>query len=329
MHPNSEWLEADGLGGFASGTVCGIRTRRYHALLLAATTPPTGQFVLVNGIEAAIATPKGNYSISSQRYGPDVVFPDGAQRIAEFRYQPWPRWIYRLDDGTRVEHEIVAAHGWPTVTMRWRLLDPQPGAQAKLSVRLLLSGRDYHALHHENAAFRFDPVRVAEKGCELLVWRPYEGVPEICVRTNGQYQHAPDWYRNFYYSEEAQRGLEATEDLAAPGTLTFDLSTADSFVTLSTERRAPAHRVIMVSEGRRRRPLRDPLDRASRAYVVRRGTGKTIVAGYPWFSDWGRDTFIAVRGLCGPKTAAAILLQWSGAVSQGMLPNRFPDSGSG
>jgi predicted glycogen debranching enzyme len=210
MHPNSEWLEADGLGGFASGTICGIRTRRYHALLLAAATPPTGRFVLVNGVEAAVATPKGNYSISSHRYGPDVVFPDGSQRIAGFRYQPWPRWVYRLDDGTRVEYEIVAVHHSPTVTMRWRLIDPPPDAQAKLSVRLLLSGRDYHALHHENPAFRFDPERIAEKGSELLVWRPYQGVPEICVRTNGRYQHAPDWYRNFYYSEEAHRGLDAS-----------------------------------------------------------------------------------------------------------------------
>ncbi len=326
MHPNSEWLETDGLGGFASGTVCGIRTRRYHALLLAATTPPTGRYVLVNGMEAAVATPSGNYSISSQRYGPEVVFPDGSQRIQEFRYQPWPRWIYRLEDGTRLEHEIVAANGSPTVTMRWRLLDPQPGHSAKLSVRLLLSGRDYHALHRENPAFRFDPERVAEKGARLLIWRPYDGLPEICARTNGWYQHEPDWYRNFYYSEEARRGLDSSEDLATPGVVTWELSAKDSYLTLSTDRRAPAHRDILVSEGRRRRFLRDPLGRAASAYVVRRGAGKTIVAGYPWFTDWGRDTFIAARGLCGPKTAAGILLEWSGMVSQGMLPNRFPDT---
>jgi predicted glycogen debranching enzyme len=322
MNPNSEWLETDGLGGFASGTACGIRTRRYHALLLAAVTPPTGRYVLVNGLDAAVTTASGHYSLSSHRYGPDVVFPDGSQRIEEFQHQPWPRWIYRLEDGTRVQYEIVAAHGSPTVTMGWRLLDARPEAHARLSVRLFFSGRDYHALHHENPAFRFEP----ERANDTLVWRPYEGIPEICVRTNGDYRHAPDWYRNFYYSEEAHRGLECTEDLATPGVHTWDLAAGDAFLTLSTDRNAPPHDVIVAAERQRR--ACDPLGLAAAAYVVRRGTGQTIVAGYPWFTDWGRDTFIAVRGLCAPETAVEILLEWAGAVSQGMLPNRFPDAGN-
>ena len=90
----SEWLEADGLGGFASGTVSGIRTRRYHALLLAATTPPTGRVVLVNGLEAWLETPGGRFALSAQRYTPDVVHPDGDRRIVDFRADPWPTWIF-------------------------------------------------------------------------------------------------------------------------------------------------------------------------------------------------------------------------------------------
>ena len=96
----SEWLEVDGLGGFASGTVSGIRTRRYHALLLAATTPPTGRMVLVNGIEAWLETPGGRFALSAQRYAPDVVHPDGERRIVEFQGEPWPSWIFRAEDGT-------------------------------------------------------------------------------------------------------------------------------------------------------------------------------------------------------------------------------------
>src|SRR5919106_6562095 len=91
-----EWLEADGRGGFASGTVGGVRTRRYHALLLAATTPPTGRMVLVNGFDAWVTTPAGTFALSSQRYRPGVTHPDGLQRIATFDAEPWPRWTFRL-----------------------------------------------------------------------------------------------------------------------------------------------------------------------------------------------------------------------------------------
>ena len=103
---SAEWLEADGLGGFASGTVSGIRTRRYHALLLTATTPPAGRMVLVNGFDAWVETPDGTFAISSQRYAPDVVHPDGASRIESFEYEPWPRWRYRIDE--RSDHRTGA-----------------------------------------------------------------------------------------------------------------------------------------------------------------------------------------------------------------------------
>ena len=89
----AEWLEADGLGGFASGTVAGIRTRRYHALLLAATTPPTGRMVLVNGIEAWLETQRGRFALSAQRYTPDVVWPDGQERILGFPSEPASEFV--------------------------------------------------------------------------------------------------------------------------------------------------------------------------------------------------------------------------------------------
>ena len=94
IDPNAEWLEADGFGGFSSGMVSGIRTRRYHALLLTATTPPAGRMVLVNGFDAWVETPRGTFAISSQRYGPDVIHPDGASRIESFEHEPWPRWTW-------------------------------------------------------------------------------------------------------------------------------------------------------------------------------------------------------------------------------------------
>ena len=92
-HLTKEWLETDGLGGFASGTATGIRTRRYHALLLTATTPPTGRVVLVNGFDAWVETAHGTFSLSSQCYAPDVIGGDGALRIEAFGWKPWPHWI--------------------------------------------------------------------------------------------------------------------------------------------------------------------------------------------------------------------------------------------
>src|ERR671931_691976 len=189
----AEWLETDGLGGFASGTVAGTRTRRYHALLLVATTPPTGRFVLVNGLDAWVDTEAGTFALSSQHYGPDVVHPDGERRLEAFEAEPWPRWTYRLEDGTRVEQELFVPHGTPAVAIRWRLLDG-PG-KATLRVRPFLSGRDYHGLHHENPAFRFD----AEVNGERIAWRPYAGVRGTVVFSNGEYGHEPAWYRNFLY----------------------------------------------------------------------------------------------------------------------------------
>ena len=134
---DAEWLEADGLGGFASGTVGGIRTRRYHALLLAATTPPTGRVVLVNGCEEWVTVDGRREALSAERYAPDVVHPDGARRIAAFTPEPWPQWTYRLDDGTLIEREVVVRHGTPLVLVAWRLVEPESAREpaSRLAVK--------------------------------------------------------------------------------------------------------------------------------------------------------------------------------------------------
>jgi predicted glycogen debranching enzyme len=323
----SEWLEADGLGGFASGTVSSIRTRRYHALLLAATTPPTGRVVLVNGIEAWVETQGGRFALSAQRYVPDVVHPDGHLRIVDFRIDPWPTWTFRAEDGTEISQEVVACHERGHVVVRWRRLASSGPVQ--LMVRPLLSGRDYHSLHHENPGFDFS----AEVTGARVLWRPYAGVPAISAVTDGSYRHDPVWYRNFQYDAERERGLDFTEDLASPGVFTWTLNGSDATLMLSAGEASPHLDAgwLMDAEARRHRSFDAPLQRAADAYVVRRGAGRTIVAGYPWFTDWGRDAFIALRGFMtlpdGLELARDVLLAWADAVSGGMLPNRFPDSG--
>ncbi len=327
-----EWLETDGLGGFASGTESGIRTRRYHALLLSATTPPSGRMVLVNGFDAWVTTNAGTFALSSQRYLPGVRHPGGEDRIETFEADPWPRWRFHLEDGTRVVQEIVAAKGRPLVSLRFALEGPP--RKAALVVRPFLSGRDYHSLHHENEAFRFD----AEIEGERILFHPYEGLPQVAFLTNGVYRHEPTWYRNFLYETEKERGLDFAEDLASPGELRFDLEKGEAVWILSSNPGAFANQSASVlyqelgrEERKRRQGFSSVLHRAADSYLVRRGNGSTIVAGYPWFTDWGRDTFIALRGLCLAtfrfEEAQSILLEWAEAASEGMLPNRFPDHG--
>jgi predicted glycogen debranching enzyme len=330
-----EWLEADGLGGFASGTANGVRTRRYHALLLTATTPPTGRIVLVNGFDAFLTTPTGRWALTTQRYAPDVLHPDGVQRLASFTADPWPTWEFETPDGYRIRQEVVVQHGVGRTLVTW-LLITAPDV-ATLDVRPFLSGRDYHSTHHENAAFNFAPERYGA----TCVWRPYDGVPDVSVTANAAYTHAPDWYRNFAYSAERERGLDDREDLASPGIFTWHLAPGAEAVAIfgagssqtssSDEDAIELAAAVRTAERARRATFLSPIERAADAYLVRRGGGRSLVAGYPWFTDWGRDTFIAIRGLCIAtgrlRDARDILIEWSNAVSEGMLPNRFPDAG--
>src|SRR4029453_2635194 len=334
IDPSSEWLEADGLGGFASGTVSGIRTRRYHALLLTATTPPAGRMVIVNGFDAWAETQRGTFAISSQRYGPHVIHPDGASRVESFEHEPWPRWRYKIDDGIVLEQELFVPKGESAIFMSWKVV-AGTDREVKLRVRPFLSGRDFHSTHHENGSFKFE----AEQSGERVTFRSYDGVPAVIAYSNGHYAHEPTWYRNFLYLEEQARGLDAVEDLASPGIFEFSLSQKPAVLLLAAEGHAitdiesieTRHAQVRMIEQARRQYFPSPLERAADAYLVKRGKGKTLIAGYPWFGDWGRDTFIALRGLCIAtgrlEEARDILLQWAGTVSEGMLPNRFPDRG--
>ncbi|HKQ96880.1 MAG TPA: glycogen debranching enzyme N-terminal domain-containing protein, partial [Candidatus Polarisedimenticolia bacterium] len=333
-----EWLETDGAGGFASGTVGGVRTRRYHALLLVATNPPTGRYVLVNGFDATVVLNERRVPLTAQRYADGQVHPDSTARLVRFTDEPWPTWTFDLGDGSTLTQEVFVPRGSALAMLAFRR---QGGSgAATLEVRPFLSGRDYHALHHENPAFEFEP----ELAPGRATWTMYDGVPGVTAFHNGALEARHDWYRGFLYKEEAERGLDATEDLASPGVFTFDLAAGEAVLVFAAEGAtlpsgtassasdaAAMAQALRAAEKRRRARYTSRLHRAADDYIVRRGRGATLVAGYPWFTDWGRDTFIALRGLClatGRLDAARdILGEWAGAVSEGMLPNRFPDRG--
>ncbi|GAB2908993.1 amylo-alpha-1,6-glucosidase [Paraburkholderia jirisanensis] len=347
-----EWLEADGFGGFASGTVGMYRTRRYHALLLAATRPPAGRVVLVNGVEAWLEADGMHYPLTMQRYAPAVIAPDITMSLDGFTTEPWPTWRIACGALGVVSFEVLVAKASRETVLRWRLQRDAASAgggsgnvngvgNCTLHVRPLLSGRDYHALHHENGAFNF----AADVNGAVVSWRTYGDLPAIHAASNGSYASAPDWYRNFCYDRERERGLDFSEDLATPGVFSFDLSAGNEAVLVLDANAASGAANVAINalevstyaeqltrtEHARRAAFPSLLHRAADAYVVARASGRTIVAGFPWFTDWGRDTFIAMRGLLLASQrydeAAAILLEWSGTLSEGMLPNRFPDYG--
>ncbi len=350
--PRLEWLEADFLGGFAMGTACGLRTRRYHGLLCAARTPPTARVMLVNAVEAWVDLGRGPRALSSQRYLPGVTHPDGAERLVSFVHEPFPTWTWELEDGVRLVHELFVPPGAARIVLLWRIEDPAAGGTpagsiggrarrpARLTLRPLLSARDVHALRREDPALDLSG-RVDGHGVR---WQPDARLPAIHASTNGVYHAEPLWYRSFLYEEERARGYDHVEDLASPGFFEHDLGDGEACLVLAAEVAGSsppwpadlpvenAARELRAQELARRSALQ-PLERAAEAYLVKRGDGRSLIAGYPWFTDWGRDTFLSLRGLLLARgqaaEAAAILAAWAEHVSEGMLPNRFPDPTDG
>ena len=271
-----EWLETDGLGGFASGTTSGMNTRRYHALLVAALAPPAGRHVFVNGAAVWLDTPDGRFDLS----GPAGAAPARLPPVG-FRAQPWPCFERRLQD-IGINEEVIMLHGLPVVLVSWSLDRPLPGH--RLSVRPLLSGRDFHALQRENPV---GSLEARGHGRQQL-FQPYRALPGVLSLASGPFSSAPEWCRGVVYPSERERGFDHVEDLASPGLYVFDLNVprADWVIALDTpearaflgERTAAqAASSVREREGRRRRAFREPIERAADQYVVQRGAGTTMV----------------------------------------------------
>jgi len=320
-----EWLETNGLGGFAMGTASGERTRRYHGLLMMDRN--SRRTILVNGLEVWAETTAGTFPLSTQVYDGGARFPGGVDYLEHFTHHPWPKWKFAFPNGIQISQEIMIPRGRDATLIRWT---KSGGTAVRLHVRPLLSGRDYHTLQHENDEFEFAAELPDSTGSNesVVAWQPYQDSPRIVARVSGSYEHKPLWFRSFYYEAEQERGLDFLEDLASPGEFHCDLGL--SAITLALSVDEPLERVddVFAIETQRRSKM-SPLKLAASHYIVRRDERATIIAGYPWFTDWGRDTFIALRGLClagdDLEVAKNILLAWSETVSEGMLPNRFPD----
>jgi predicted glycogen debranching enzyme len=332
-----EWLETNGIGGFASSSVPCLNTRRYHGLLVAATKPPVGRMVLLSKIEETLVVDGRRFELSCNRY-PGVVHPQGYQYLKQFRQDPFPVFVYEVQ-GLQLEKSLFMVHGENTTVIEYHLRGPAP-AGCTLELRPLIAFRDYHSTTHENSAI--DPSLHIEPGRVHL--SPYQGCPQLCLaHTPGEVRSIGEWYRNFEYTIEQERGLDYREDLFNPLVLTCTLTPdrpaaviasttvlqdAECAEGLRSAEIARRRRVLSAAPGD---PFAQSLVQAADQFLVSRGSGSTVIAGYHWFSDWGRDTMIALPGLTlttgRSLDARAILLAFAHSLDRGMLPNRFPDAG--
>lgn len=331
-----EWLETNGLGGYSCSTVSGMHARRYHGLLVASTNPPVARKVILSKLDETIAIGSQRFELSSNQY-PGAVHPRGFQYLESFERDLFP--VFEFDaGGTRIRKTIAAVHGENTVLVLYEVI--KSTHPFRLELLPLCSARDHHNICHANDTlnqeFNFHDG--------VFSTRNYYDTPELFVMVPGaEFMSTRHWYHNFEYEIERYRGLEYQEDLFNHGKFFVQLKEGDKLgVIISIEN--PSGRdafELFEKEKRRREELARPFDYnnnlrrlalAADQFVVKRGDDlKTIIAGYPWFSDWGRDTMISLPGIClvtgKYDEARKILKAFASSISEGMLPNRFPDHG--
>ncbi len=331
-----EWLETNGIGGFANGTISGANTRRYHSILTAATKPPLGRITMLSKFEETLFIDEKPYELSSNQY-PDTIHPQGYKHLKSFSLSPFPTWTYEID-GIKIEKILFMVHGSNTTVIEYKTKVQTPKSKVRLEIKPLLSFCDYHSLQHETSEVDLN----FEVTDNLVSIKPFNEFPALYLTTNAQnIEKTGFWYRNFEYAIEKERGFDYHEDLFQPFSLSFDLC-ENAVVMASTEAQKlsdalsfrlteTARRSALIMQAGAQDDFTKQLVLAADQFIVKRGEGDTIIAGYPWFSDWGRDTMIALNGLTlatnRPEIAKSILSEFSKHISQGMIPNRFPDEG--
>jgi predicted glycogen debranching enzyme len=314
-----EWLETNGIGGWASSTAAFANTRRYHGLLVSASRARSERQVLVSKLDETIVIGSDRYELGCNQY-PGVIHPRGFERLTSFRRGLFPEFEYEAG-GVRLRKTVCCPRGENTTIIVYDVLAAR--SPFELRLRPFFANRDYHALVRRNDAW-VAPVVVID-------------VP------GARFEPQPDWYYDFVYARELERGLDAREDLYTPGEYVVPLDAGARLPVVLRVGQAPSpvHPLELVERERNRREqllagARDDTQRmlflAADQFVVDRDSGKGIIAGYHWFGEWGRDAMIALPGLClatgRHHDAREILGRFLGAASRGMIPNRFPDGSS-
>jgi predicted glycogen debranching enzyme len=343
----AEWLETNGIGGFASGTVSGVATRRYHALLIASLVPPTVRFASLASVAEVLRCSDGTTVELSANAYVGAIHPHGYEYLESFEPYPFPTWTYRLPDGSRIEKTVAMVNGKNTTVVRYVLLD---GAGGPFGVRPHLVWRDYHALQGSDDLF----TRGVTIHLDRVLYQPTADRPALAIRHTFRDVRVEAWwvYRKRYAIEADERGLDHLEDHWSPcelqTTLTPSSPSASLIATVEPDVNEDASTCLARERQRREtiwascavapdvgEPVANALhewNARAEDFLVRRGDRKwTVIAGYPWFTDWGRDTMIALPGLTLARglteRARELIASFASFCDQGMIPNRFPDDG--
>ncbi len=310
-----EWLVGNGLGGYASSTLCGSNTRAYHGLLVAALQPPKDRWLMLAFLDEEI----DGQHLACHQY-PGAIYPQGYQYIREFRQDPFPRICYEVGEA-RVEKTVFMIRGENTTIVRYRIT----GGRGRMKIFPLMHSRSFHSAR---------PLPLLQQG-ELAVGAMIRSsdrpdAPLTLLSDGPAFKGDERVYFNFEYEEERSRGLAWKEDLFSPGRFQMDLSGEDEFAIAASAWRSsmPDWRSEMATERSRLEALKSPLPElamAADSFLVQRGGSLSIIAGYHWFDDWGRDAMISLPGLllCTGRTeeAARVLRLFALAMKDGVLPN--------
>lgn len=335
---SKEWIVTNGIGGYASGTIANLLTRRYHGLLIAALQPPLGRTLLVSKLDETISYANQSIPLFTNQWVDGTIEPDGYKHIDFFQLDgTMPVWTFSIADAL-LEKRIWMPYGENTTYVQYHL--KRATQSMHLHIKALVNYHDHHSsTSGDGWNINIQPV---EDGLRIIPFSGATPFQVLCEEASCQPKN--EWYHNFELSKERYRGLGSFDDHLFAGEFEVTLQPDQSiaFVLSSEDNPNFDWRTALVNRRKYENNLIDlvptlppQLSLAADQFIIRRATaqnpeGKSIIAGYHWFGDWGRDTMISLPGLTlatgRSDIARTILLTYSDYISQGMLPNRFPDA---
>ena len=324
-----EILRCSRSGAFATTTLCGLNTRKYHGLFIVPQDNlGGGRHLLVSGLNENIVVNDMDFHLGIHQYKGKVIDPKGNKYLQNFSADSVPVYDYRVGK-FNFQKSMLFQHDADRIIIKYTFLDKEDNLA--LQVEPLLAFRDIHQLTHANNDVHTD-FETVENGAGFCMYNGYTPV-YFQFSEPVQYQHHPDWYYNIEYEEELKRGYEGHEDLWRPGTLTAKVQGKELYLTIGTEPMNPAEIAkLYTSEANKRTPrynFASCLKNAAEQFLVQRNGRTDIIAGYPWFGRWGRDTFIALPGLTLAIGKTALFEEIADSMVADLKDGLFPNIGAG